>query len=155
MSEWLRLKPTPSRKQAPPAPGVLFDVVVSPYDVPEAVRGFRTAGGKFRIEFRYIDGPEPHAPEQKLDEHITCIEGKYTHRLLALEVDLRAMGAKSVGVSITTAEPNPEQLRRSLENAFERLVQQHLCQPNRQAFESTRDAVKSREDELISQLAGT
>lgn len=152
MSEWLRLRNIPSSSQVPPSPGVLFDVVVSPYDVPEAVRGFKTPSGRFRIEFRYIDGPEPAGAPMPLDDHVSVFEGRHTRRLLALEVNLQALGAKSVGVSISTASPH-EQLKSELQRALEQLVKQHSSPTDRKALESTREALKSRESELLNQLA--
>lgn len=151
MSEWLRLKNIPSSTQAPPSAGVLFDVVVSPYDVPEAVRGFKTPHGHFRIEFRYIDGPEPANRPVRLDDHVSVFEGRHTRRLLALEVNLQALGAKSVGVSISTATSH-DQLKSQLRRALEQLVKQHPLPADRKALESTREALKSRESELLNQL---
>lgn len=152
MSEWLRLKNILASAQVPPSPGVLFDVVVSPYDVPEAVRGFKTSHGQFRIEFRYIDGPEPHGPAIQLDEHVAVFEGRHTRRLLALEVNLQAIGARSVGVAISTANPH-ERLKHELQRALDQLAQQHSSPTDRKALESTREALKSRESELLNQLS--
>lgn len=154
MTEWLKLKSIPLQSPIPPAPGVLFDVVVSPYDIPEAVRGFKTPQGRFRIEFRYIDGPEPQGPELHLDDHVKAIEGRFTRRLLALEVDVDAMGAHSVGVAISTAQPLTERLKQRLESALDRVAAKHTSADDQRVMATARTALRTREDDLLNQLAG-
>jgi hypothetical protein len=154
MAEWLKLKNIPIEAQRPPPPGVLFDVVVSPYDVPEAVRGFKTQHGRFRIEFRYIDGPEPHGPVLKLDDHVTAMEGRFTSRLLALEVDLDAIGARSVGVAFSTSQSLAARLKQRIQSALDHVAAKHTSIDDQRVMATTRTALRTREDDLINQLAG-
>lgn len=157
MAEWLRLKNIQPHAGPSPSPDVLFDVVVSPYDVPEAVRGFRTAQENFRVEFRYIDGEEPSRPPERIGEHIKVFRGRITHRLLAIEVDVEAIGAQSVGLTISTAVSHSDRaecLKRELMEAFERLVATQTEDVERWALETTRDALETRAEDLINQLVG-
>jgi hypothetical protein len=151
MAEWLRLKEVPKSPTPVPVTGVVFDVMVSPYDIPEAVRGFRTPHGRFRIEFRYIDGTEPSGPERSLVPHVVAFEGRHTGRLLALEADVEAMGAKAVGVSIS---PIQERLRQQLDSAWNAVAATHSSSAEKSVFENARNALRTREADLLKQLAG-
>jgi hypothetical protein len=161
MADWLRLKAIPTAPLpttvCPPAgsSGVLFDVVVSPYDLPEAVRGFRKSNGRFRIEFRYIDGDEPIAEELRVDEHVSAFEGKHSGRLLALEVDTAAIGADAVGVAISTPVPQNELVRRNIDEAWKRVAARHTKPDEKRVFDSARAALRTRENDLVSQLVGS
>lgn len=146
MDGWLRLKNILEATGKAEPPGVLFNVVVSPYDVPEAVRGFKVPGGRFRIEFRYIDGEEP-GRQVPLDGHVTVTEGRHSHRLLALEVDVAAIGARSVGVAITPVESVKSQLR----SAMDRVESMHGSSDENHA--RVRRALEARESELLQCLA--
>jgi hypothetical protein len=152
MAEWLRLKEVPPNPGPVLVNGVVFDVIVSPYDIPEAVRGFKTPNERFRIEFRYIDGNEPSGPERSLGEHVVAFEGRHTGRLLALEADVVAMGAQTVGVSIT---PVQERLRQQLDSAWNAVAAAHRSSAEKSVFENARKALRTRETDLLNQLAGT
>lgn len=155
MPEWLRLKNLTASVNPPPVQGVILDVVVSPYDVPEAVRGFKTAAGRFRIEFRYIDGPEPASSPQILNNHVVAFEGRHSKRLLALEVDIDAMGAQAVGLSISTSPDQVTQwLRERIDSALNAVVERHTKPVEKQMVETTKAALKTRESDLLNQMAG-
>ncbi|MFG0285557.1 MAG: hypothetical protein ACF8R7_14155 [Phycisphaerales bacterium JB039] len=151
MPEWLKLKNLPGAVPHVPVPSVRLDVVVSPYEVPEAVRGFKIAKGRFRIEFRYIDGPEPEGVSRSLDEHVKAIEGRHSRRLLALEIDVDALGAEAVGLSISTSPSLADVLREQLETALERAAAQQ-AEEEHKSINYARSAVKLREKELLQQL---
>lgn len=148
MDGWLRLKNIPEGPPQPAVPGVLFDVVVSPYNVPEAIRAVKVRGGRFRIEFRYIDGDEP-GREVALDGHVTVIEGRHSQRLLALEVDVDALGAKTVGVSFTAVD----QLKTQLTSAWDRV--QRMRGPSYENRDRVRWAFEARQTELLQGMAGS
>ena len=80
-----------------------FDLLVSPYEVPEAIRGLKTKGGRFRIEFRYIDGPE-HQESKRVDEHIEFFVGKHSGRLMGIEIDVQSLGVNQVEIQISIAD---------------------------------------------------
>lgn len=150
MPEWINLW-APSR---PPVPGnqpdVLVNLVVSPYHIPEAVRGVRLGDGRFRVEFRYIDGEEPHGKAIKLDSHVTAFEGRLTRRLLALEIDVAGIGARTVGVTVSSADQH-ERIRQGLDGAFAKLMESHGMK-DRGALTRAQSALKSRNAELLQQL---
>jgi hypothetical protein len=150
MGEWLRLKEAPPSPGNVPVAGVVFDVIVSPYDIPEAVRGFKTPNGRFRIEFRYIDGTEPSGPEKSLDQHVVAIVGRHTGRLLALEADVEAIGVQAVGVSITTVK---DRLRQQIDSALNAVAKTRTSSEAKSVFEKARSAFRTREGDLLKQLS--
>lgn len=152
-AEWLRLPDADQlRDGAAGVPDVVFDVVVSPYSVPDAVRGVRTSEGRFRIEFRYIDGPEPTAAPKALDEHVRVIEGRHSGRLLAIEVDIDSLGAKSVGIAIKAEELDPSQFESRLSQILSDVAESASDASEKSALESTRIALMQRREALAEQL---
>ena len=93
MSEWVRLDAEKlNTPQLEAIRGVNITVRMSPYDVPEAVRGYYDEElERFVIEFRYI-GDEPFRQKQK-GEHITLRIGRHSGRLYGVEVNVDAMKA--------------------------------------------------------------
>lgn len=78
--------------------GVLLEVEISPYDVPQVVEGaYRDKDGVFRIDFRYIDH-EPAAPRPKVFDKVKFFEGKSTKKLLAIELPVDEPTLKDVSV---------------------------------------------------------
>ena len=165
MTDWIRLNqiqqtadagedhgPTPE----PIEPGVVVGLIVSPYDVPDAVRGFQKNGNVFRIEFRYIDGKEPARSPVEVEQHLTAVYGKHSGRLLAIEVDTDGVGTKNIGLKITAEVPQEElredMLRASLHEAMGVLSARQPNAAGRQVFEKTREAVAAREDTLLKQM---
>lgn len=144
MTEWLRLGDIKKLPEGAQEPDFVLGVVLSPYDVPDAVRGLRTNEGRFRIEFRYIDGEE-QGKQVKVGPHVMATEGKYSGRLLAMEIDVDAIGANSVGVSIAT----------KLHSAWDEVDKSFSGQSTerRTIAATARRAVATREDELLHQLA--
>ena len=152
MSEWLRVKDLPSETPEGPAPDMVFGLVLSPYDVPEAVRGIQTPSGQLRVEFRYVDGQEP-GKSITLSPHIVATEGQHSGRLLALEIDRDSLGVERCGIAISTKAPAPpEAIRTGLKSALRKWTE-HLPDANRDWVEGTRRAVKARESDLLHQFA--
>ena len=139
MTHWLRVK------EPPEGADVHLDLLTSPYDVPCAVRGRPIDGGKFRIEFQYIDGEEHEGKARRLDEHFLIFEGKHSKRLMAIEIDTESLGASSVGFSITRADG----IKQRLNAAVKRIKEFSGSVPN-----STRAvrAIEDREAELLQML---
>ncbi len=154
MTEWLRLGDIQALSPTQGQPDVVLGVVVSPYDVPDAVRGFRTEAGRFRIEFRYIDGEE-QGTQIKLGQHIVATEGKYSGRLLAMDIDIQSLGANSVGLSIEMGPQQPP-VKRTLDSAWEAVARSFgERSQERQAIAATaRRAAATREKDLLGQLTG-
>ncbi len=104
MSEWVRLDSEKlNTPQQEAIRGVNITVRMSPYDVPEAVRGYYDEDQeRFVIEFRYI-GEEPFRRKQK-GKHITLRVGRHSGRLYGIEVDVKAMKAQSVDLILEVSD---------------------------------------------------
>ena len=82
--------------------GVEFHVVVSPYDLPDAVRGhFDPALQRFVIEFRYFG--DEKARTIVLDPHVTLHVGTQSSRIQRIEVDVKGLGANQVALKMAKA----------------------------------------------------
>lgn len=101
--KWIRLDPrhyAPSEKEE--RNGVEFHLHVSPYDLPDAVRGFfDNERRRFAIEFKYIS-PEDTL-EQRVDEHVSVQVGKTSRRLYRIYVDVTSLGAEQVVLRVKSA----------------------------------------------------
>lgn len=83
--------------------GVRVELSLSPYDVPEAVRGYFSEDiRRFVIEFRYIQD-EPWE-RREAGEHVTLRVGKGSQRLYGIEVDVETLSADSVTLAIESAK---------------------------------------------------
>ncbi len=83
--------------------GITIQVSLSPYDIPEAVRGFREANTPwFVIEFRYISS-EP-TRTQELDQNLALILGRHSGRLFAIRMNVEALKAQKVKLDIKMSE---------------------------------------------------
>lgn len=68
--------------------GVEVQVVVSPYDVPVAVRGgYDEVAKAFAIDFKYPSEEEEHVPKT-VSDHITCFIGAKSRRLQRILIDV-------------------------------------------------------------------
>ena len=80
--------------------GVQIEVRLSPFDIPEAVRGYfaNPTRGLFTIEFRYPGGPE------KLNVTaagaVTAHVGRHSQRLHRLEVDVSQLEGGEHGLNL-------------------------------------------------------
>lgn len=98
---WISLDPAQfSEAQQMSIEGLNVEVFLSPYDMPEAVRGLREEHpDKFVIEFKYIGGEEEVETETQGD--LAFKIGKHSKRLYSIEVADTAFGdKKSVGLSL-------------------------------------------------------
>jgi hypothetical protein len=100
MREWVKLDTTPFTPETQETiRGGDVTVVISPYDVPNAVRGdYDERLKRFVIEFRYI-GEEPWRLE-KHDGTIALRIGKNSGRLYGIEVKAPPRNAETIPLSI-------------------------------------------------------
>lgn len=121
--------------------GVELHVQISPYDVPQALRGgFNEESGRFEIEFRYI-GEEP-VRKQAADEYLSFYVGKKSGRLYKIQLDVKAMKAHKVTLRVM---PMGE-----LSQEIEKL---HVRMPVRRAnYKVVSDLIKSKSDLLSTGL---
>ncbi|OGP48322.1 MAG: hypothetical protein A3K30_03255 [Deltaproteobacteria bacterium RBG_13_51_10] len=81
---------------------VEFRVFVSPYDIPEAVRGFMDQDKKrFVIEFRYIS--DESVIEKKIDDNVNIFIGNNSKRVYSIEVDSQALHADQISLKLISA----------------------------------------------------
>lgn len=143
MDGWLKLKLAPIREAMQKAllrnvePDFRFELLVSPYDMPRAVRGAKQADGTFLVEFQYVDGEE-RGREVPIDPYVTITEGRYSNRVLAVRVAVDKLGARSLAVAI----------KARVESAFDQAAQQR---PDEEAaYAGGREAFEQRERELLA-----
>jgi len=86
MSDWLEINPKEfSASEHVQIRGVNIEVFLSPFDLPEAVRGsYDRDAKKFLIEFRYIGGNEPLATDMLESDTISI--GKHSKRIYKIEL---------------------------------------------------------------------
>src|SRR5258707_13421143 len=78
--------------------GAEVDLFVSPYDVPDAVRGSYSSDEKiFSLEFRYV-GDE--SIKEVAGEHVTYHISSVSSRLYCLELGLKAPWIESINVDV-------------------------------------------------------
>ena len=102
-SSWIEINPSEYDEETiAQQAGVEFHVFISPYDMPQAVRGGYDANRKlFAIDFKYI-GDEP-TERQQLDQYVTMHLGKKTRRLYRIDADVHGLGVTAVGLRLTQA----------------------------------------------------
>ena len=82
--------------------GVHIRVFVSPYNIPEAVRGYGISEPKrFRVEFRYPEQDRSYIPVKHgpLELHV----GKSSGRLCKIDVDVAALNVDTVSLELLQA----------------------------------------------------
>jgi hypothetical protein len=86
MSDWLEINPSEfSKPEQVQIRGAKVEVFLSPYDMPEAVRGsYNKEQKKFLIEFRYIGGDEPLETEVRDDTTLSI--GRRSKRIYKIEL---------------------------------------------------------------------
>jgi hypothetical protein len=100
---WLELDPSAyEMPEERSVKGVTFHVFVSPYDLPEAIRGVYDGVRKlFLIQFRYLND-EP-ADRHHVAPHVVVSLGRTSHRLHGIEVDVDSLRAEQVCLKISEA----------------------------------------------------
>lgn len=101
MHEWIKLDPEKLNKpKLETIQGVEVEVMLSPYDVPDAVGGnYDKERKRFVIEFKYASGDEPRSVEWH-DQYVNFIVGRNSQRLYGLEIDVDAMNAHAVSLKV-------------------------------------------------------
>jgi hypothetical protein len=120
--------------------GVKVDVLVSPYDVPEAVRGYFDPQQKcFVIEFKYIS-PEPTV-ERSQDENVTLRVGRNSGRLYAIHLDVRKFDANTVQLRLEVAE--------ALRNVMTHLVQQPVSPMRKSNYKMAKSVIEDNKELIL------
>lgn len=122
--------------------GVKVDVLVSPYDIPEAVRGYLDEQQEcFVIEFKYISS-EPTI-ERAQDENVTLRVGRNSGRLYAIHLDVRKFNPSNVQLRLEVAE--------ALRNVMTHLVQQPVSPLRTSNYKMAKTVIEDKKKELILQ----
>lgn len=141
MSEtpWIALEPELLNQNQPHVEKSGVEVVVglSPFDVPEAVRGYQDdILRRFIIEFRYLGESERRLPQQ-IDDHVSLRVGENSKRLYEIQVDVDALQAETVSLTFVVNE------------AMQRLAKDK-SNPRKQAFyRMAKEVVRQKESELM------
>ncbi|MCH7870555.1 MAG: hypothetical protein IID33_02535 [Planctomycetes bacterium] len=108
---WIRVKLSKSTQAQPDqSRGVNFSVQISPYDLPQAIRGrYVDDRGVLRIEFRYPD--EEPACKKRVDDCVSVELGEFSQKLLAIEVAVDDFGVESVQLTIKKADETVRRLQ--------------------------------------------
>lgn len=149
MSEWLELDPTKlnvgTQKEIR---GVQVNVHLSPYDVPDGVRGyFDKKLNRFVIEFRYMGQEDPNESVDRIDHqrHVRAIVGRHSRRLYRIEIDTISLQVKAVGLQFVN----------EIDAAFQGLEADTKKPLQRDRLHVTREAFKTYYDKLSQELGAT
>jgi hypothetical protein len=148
MSGWLSLKQNELDKGTPRnINGVEVVVFLSPYDIPEGVRGdFDESLNRFVIRFKYVGGPEePNEPVEREshDDHVTLVVGRHSHRLYRVEIDVMRLGANGIVLKVA----------QDLNEAIDWLSEKRQRPSNRGRYDVAKMAISERRDDLFRELA--
>lgn len=138
-NEWMDIREMSTPALTPMKRGVLIELSLSPYDVPEAMRGFYDKKTKrFVIEFRYIDDEPSQIVESS--EHASFSVGRHTKRIQAIRLDVDAMKVNRVMLK----------LEREAEQAISKLssIESHGAAPLAN-YEIMRSLIADKWKELV------
>jgi hypothetical protein len=147
MQEWLEVDlDTEKLKQSRKIRGVVVELLVSPYDVPEAVRGFfDKETNRFAVEFKYIgSGDEPKKNNQQ-DRFLNFRIGENSGRLYRLEIDVEALKANSVELRML--------VEREVSEALDQLIQRSGRVNRQDNYRLAKEAIVARQNQLFDALA--
>jgi hypothetical protein len=105
MSAWMRLEPDNLDRQKKNASHnrINIEVSLSPYDIPEAVRGFES-NGSFVIEFRYLGDEQTEIKASQNGDEVKFEVGKNSGRLYRIHLDLTRI-KKTMPASLPSTRP--------------------------------------------------
>lgn len=148
--KWIEIPFNPSRlSEHSESNGVHVTIMLSPYDIPEAVSGYHDDDlGRFVIEFRYLDD-EPWRREPR-DEVLTIRIGRHTRRLFGIEIDVEK--AEVDHVSMEIAQTPAEEMDRSLAGAFASLNTSAESKRVKNNYSLAYDSIRKQRDSLYSAL---
>lgn len=144
--EWLTLNPSDFAAKTRHDADVQIRYSVSPYDVPEAVRGdFSPTAQRFLIEFKYLQSEKKLVNLTDPDvKEITLRVGRDTGRVYLIEVDVEKLKAKSVALSMVVGK---------VEQALDRF--QHSSRSHRdENVRVTQEVINRLGNRLLAPAAG-
>lgn len=150
--QWIELKSGAEKiKHRSKLNGVDVTFYVSPYDVPEAVRGFyNEKKEQFIIEFKYLG--EEGLEKRVMDQYVTLRVGKNSKRLYVIEIDVKGLRARqfsNVSVKVTFKD----EVQEEIEQALTGLLQKPPSTLRRENYKLAKDALQSKRHELFAAIA--
>lgn len=110
--------------------GVEVELLVSPYDVPKAIRGYYDDEKHLVIEFRYIDNDEPLV-EQRLASSFLLFTGESSKRLFKIVVEKVGLDANTIIKKITEAISDLAKNPKSIESQDNYKLAKHAFHKSR------------------------
>jgi hypothetical protein len=113
-SKWIEVDPgSVNPPKTEKLDGVEVTVLMSPYDVPQALRGrYDETKKRFAIEFRYLG--EEDTRDEVYGEHVVLQLGENSGRLYGIVLDVDAMKASWVQLVLLALKEREAGLRRPL-----------------------------------------
>lgn len=112
MAEWIKLDQVAlDQPSTESMHGADIEVHLSPYDIPEAARGYLSNDRRtFVLEFRYITTQEPLVTENPMHA-VTVHVGRHSQRLYRLEIDLAKLDRRSDQLTVNIKREATEAIR--------------------------------------------
>lgn len=126
--------------------------LISPYEIPDAIRIGEASPGRVRMDFRYIDGEEKGRVHE-LAGKVVIVEGCYSGRLLSIEVPVTERISTAKHNIYADRESAAKSKLHSLMVAVEDLLA--TAKEKVENHASVRNAISSRETDLVFELVGT
>ncbi|NQU21609.1 MAG: hypothetical protein HQ567_10025 [Candidatus Nealsonbacteria bacterium] len=141
MAEWIELDPeTLQQLDRTTQDGVEIIVGLSPYDIPDGVRGSKDdQSGRFVIELRYLDNEEEKIAECPGKE-VSLIVGKHSKRLYEIHVDVDKLKATEVGLRLMLPE---------VDDAIEKLSHRPQYANRIRHYEVAKDVISRNSEKLV------
>ncbi len=145
MPDWIKLDPARlSRSETTHVHGVEISVGLSPYDIPDAVRGYYDDDVKrFVIEFNYLDDSEKRVPSWQ-NEHITLYVGQHTGCLYEIHVNVDELEAKTVKLNVTFVK--------WIDDAIQNLTRDKRLESRKRHYEVANAVVSENAEQLFESV---
>jgi len=139
--EWISVDPQElDTVQSHTENGVEINIGLSPYQIPEGVRGYYDEElERFVIELKYLDDDEEL--ERVWDaHHISLFAGKGSHCLYEIHVDVKSLDVNAVSLKLSTKKVEDEIRRMAEDNRFAKM---------RRHYHAVNEAIGKVESQLV------
>jgi len=145
MADWITLDPKKlNPNEHEDIDGVEIIVGLSPYDIPEGVRGdYSDEVNEFVIEFKYLDNEEALIAESH-DEYITLMVGEHSQRLYAIHVDVDRLRTGSISLQMLIPE--------TVQGALERLKTRGRTRNRLQHYDLANAVIRKNKDKILASV---
>lgn len=143
---WVHLNPEElNRVESQQINGIEITLGMSPYDLPEGVRGFYSKSkDKFVIQFKYLGGKgsEGLVRHPSKDARISMLLGEHSGRLRQIQID------------VDSTDINQIQLRMICPKVEDAITELTTAKPARRAnYEVARDIIAQNKNRLLAGVA--